>query len=103
MMKQSKITKTELAKRLKNIGPAMAERMITAGIDSPQKLSELGAFAAFDKMYPDGDNYGDFNAAYLHALEGAIRNCDWSEIPVEAKQSHQQYAQQQQKKKRKTK
>ena len=32
-------------------------------------------------MYATGDSYGDFNAAYLYALEGAIRDCDWLDIP----------------------
>ena len=33
-------------------------------------------------MYPEGDAYGDFNAAYLYALEGAIRDCDWLDVPA---------------------
>jgi len=44
-------------------------------------------------MYQDGDAYGDFNAAYLYALEGAIRDCDWLDIPSAIKAKHQAFAQ----------
>jgi DNA transformation protein len=81
-----------LAKQLRNVGPKLAARMIAAGIDSPEKLRELGAVRAFDLMYTTGDGYGDFNAAYLYALEGAIRDCDWLAIPEEVKQHHKAYA-----------
>jgi DNA transformation protein len=82
-----------LAKQLRNIGPKLAEKLIEARIDSPEKLRRLGAKKAFEKMYAAGDSYGDFNAAYLYALEGAIRNCDWLEIPEEIKAEYKAYAQ----------
>lgn len=77
---------------LKNIGPKMAERMLEAGIDSPEKLRQLGAKRAFDVMYETGDSYGDFNAAYSYALEGAIRDCDWTDIPSELRADYQAHA-----------
>ncbi len=43
-------------------------------------------------MYASGDSYGDFNAAYLYALEGAIRDRDWLEIPLEIKQEYREFA-----------
>ena len=82
----------KLSKELKNIGPKLAEKLIEAGIDSPEKLRKMGAQVAFDKMYHNGDRYGDFNAAYLYALEGAIRNCDWLEIPESIKKEYKLYA-----------
>ena len=91
---------TELAKQLRNIGPKMAAQLIKAGIDSPEKLRRVGAQKAFEKMYSDGDAYGDFNAAYLYALEGAIRGCDWLDLPEKIKQEHKQYAQKLQAKKK---
>lgn len=81
-----------LAKQLKNVGPKLAEKLIAAHIDSPQELKRLGAKKAFEKMYTAGDAYGDYNAAYLYALEGAIRNCDWLEIPEKIKQEYKEYA-----------
>ncbi len=82
-----------LAKQLRNVGPKLAEKLLEAGIDTPEKLHELGAKAAFDQMYSAGDKYGDYNAAYLYALEGAIRDCDWLEIPEEVKEEYKRYAQ----------
>lgn len=83
----------DLAKDLRNIGPKLAAKLVAAGIDSPEELKRIGAKKAFAKMYADGDAYGDFNAAYLYALEGAIRDCDWLEIPQNIKQEYKQYAQ----------
>jgi len=82
------------AKQLRNVGPKLAAKLLEAGIDSPDKLRQLGAKKAFARMYPVGDSYGDFNAAYLYALEGAIRNCDWLEIPDSVKQDYKEFARQ---------
>ncbi len=82
-----------LAKQLRNVGPKLAEKLIDAGIDTPETLKQLGAKKAFKQMYPDGDSYGDFNAAYLYALEGAIRDCDWLDIPDKVKKDYKQFAQ----------
>jgi DNA transformation protein len=86
-------TANNLAKQLRNVGPKLAAKLIEAGIDSPEKLRQLGAKKAFEKMYPAGDAYGDFNAAYLYALEGAIRDCDWLDIPEKIKQEYKAFAQ----------
>jgi DNA transformation protein len=90
----------DLAKKLRNVGPKLAAKLVEAGIDTPEKLRQTGAKKAFEKLYPTGDSYGDFNAAYLYALEGAIRNCDWLDIPEEMKQEFRQYAQNLQSRKR---
>ena len=87
----------ELAKRLRNVGPKLAEKLLSVGIDSPEKLQAVGALKAFNLMYQSGDKYGDFNAAYLYALEGAIRDCDWLDIPASIKAEYKNYAQQLQK------
>ena len=89
-----------LVKQLRNVGPALAAKLVEAGIDSPEKLRRMGAKEAFKKMYPGGDSYGDFNAAYLYALEGAIRDCDWLDIPESIKEEYKEYAQELQASKR---
>lgn len=89
-----------MAKELRNIGPKLATKLIDAGIDTPAKLRKLGAVKAFEAMYPEGDAYGDFNAAYLYALEGAIRDCAWSELPERTKNNFKLYAQNLQRKQR---
>ena len=83
----------ELSIQLKNVGPKLAEKLIDAGIDSPEKLKDIGAKAAFQNMYAAGDAYGDFNAAYLYALEGAIQDLDWLDISEETKQEFKKFAQ----------
>jgi DNA transformation protein len=83
----------KLAKQLRNVGPKLAEKLVAAGIDSPEKLRKIGAKKAFGKMYSSGDKYGDFNAAYLYALEGAIRDCDWLKIPKKVKLEYKEYTQ----------
>ena len=90
-----------LAKQLRNVGPKLAAQLIAARIDTPEKLRRLGAKKAFERMYAEGDAYGDFNAAYLYALEGAIRDCDWLEIPDIVKQDFKKYAHELQAKTRK--
>ena len=89
----------DLAKQLRNVGPKLAAKLVEAQIDSPEKLRRLGAKKAFEKMYAVGDSYGDFNAAYLYALESAIRDCDWLDIPEKIKQEYKEYAQDLQSKK----
>jgi DNA transformation protein len=98
-MPTEKIVK-DLAKQLRNVGPKLAAKLVEAGIDTPEKLRQIGAKKAFEKLYPAGDSYGDFNAAYLYALEGAVRNCDWLDIPEKIKQEYKKYAQNLQARKR---
>ena len=85
-------TSKELSKQLKNIGPKLAARLIESGIDTPEKLRTLGARKAYRAMYENGDSYGDYNAAYLYALEGAVRDCDWSDIPSAVKDECKAFA-----------
>lgn len=80
-----------LQKELKNIGPVMAEKLVKIGIDSPEKLRKLGAKKAFLKLYERGQFCSKYQAAYLYALEGAIRNCDWRAIPESLKKEYKKY------------
>jgi DNA transformation protein len=95
-----KKTISDLAKKLRNVGPKLAERLLSVGIDSPEKLRRIGAKRAFEMIYAEGDTYGDYNAAYLYALEGAIQDCDWLEIDDSLKSSYKNYAQELQSTKR---
>jgi len=75
----------KLAKKLKNIGPKTAKKLIAAGIDSPEKLKKLGAVESYFRLLKSGNFDGTFHAAFLYALEGAIENVDWREISAEKK------------------
>ena len=83
-----------LAKTLRNIGPVMAQRLIDTGIETREQLIQMGAENAYLAMYPTGDKYGDHNAAYMMALEGAIQDCDWQEITESRKTTLKRFAKQ---------
>jgi DNA transformation protein len=78
-------TAESLEVQLRNIGPTTAQALINAGITTPASLRALGAKEAFLRLHESGAFCGTFHAAYLYALEGAIRDCDWREIPEEDK------------------
>ena len=82
----------KLQKKLKNIGPAMAKKLVNAGIDSPGKLRRMGAKKVFLEMHKKGQFCGKYHAAYLYALEGAIRDTDWRAIPETLKKEYKEYA-----------
>lgn len=69
----------------------MATKLVMAGISSPEKLRQLGAKKAFIELYEKGQFCGKYNALYLYALEGAIRDCDWREIPESLKEEYKKY------------
>lgn len=87
----NKTKEQALQKELMNIGPVMAKKLINIGIDSPAKLKKLGAKKTFLKLYEKGQFCSKYHAAYLYALEGAIRNCDWRDIPKSVKKEYKQY------------
>jgi DNA transformation protein len=87
----SKNLQETLQKELRNIGPEMAAKLLAAGIDSPEKLRRLGAKKAFLKLHETRQFCGKYNAAYLYALEGAIRDCDWRAIPEPLKCEFKKY------------
>lgn len=80
-----------LQKELKNIGPVMAKKLVKIGVDSPAKLRKMGARKVFLKLYDEGQFCSKYHAAYLYALEGAIRNCDWRAIPKKLKNECKEY------------
>ena len=67
----------ELSLQLRNIGEKSAERLLAVGIDSPEKLKEMGVEKVYLKILSRGLLPCSFNAAYLYALHGAIIDCDW--------------------------
>ncbi len=82
------MTPKELAKQLRNIGPICARELLDVGIDSVDKLKELGAKKAYEKICAQPGYDGNYHAAYLYALEGAILDCDWRHIPAEKKKEY---------------
>ncbi|MEM7361628.1 MAG: TfoX/Sxy family DNA transformation protein [Bacteroidota bacterium] len=77
-----------LEKQLRNIGPVTSRQLLKIGIDSLEKLKEVGAEEAYKRICELDDFDGEYHAAYLYALEGAILGCDWRDIPASKKKAY---------------
>ena len=64
--------------KLINIGPKSAAWLRQVGIRSREQLVEAGALVAFIKIKRAGFRPG---LNLLYALEGAIHDCHWREVP----------------------
>lgn len=58
-----------------NIGKEMARKLTSVGIDTPEKLIELGAMQAFRKLR---EAYPNVCLVHLYTLEGAIFNTEYN-------------------------
>ncbi|MBN2425418.1 MAG: TfoX/Sxy family protein [Calditrichaceae bacterium] len=74
--------------KLKNIGPVLAEKLIKAGITSPEILKSTGSENAFIKLKMI-DETACFNT--LCALEGAIQDVRWHDLSAERKKELNNY------------
>ena len=68
---------------LRNIGPKSARLLREVGIDSPEDLGEIGAVAAYRRLKFFNPRSVSLNM--LWALEGALTDRDWRDIPPEMK------------------
>lgn len=65
-----------------NIGREMARKLTVIGVDSPEKLTALGAEQAFLQLKAA---YPRVCAVHLYALEGAIQNIDFNQLSEKRK------------------
>ncbi len=65
-----------------NIGKEMERKLVSVGIDSPEKLIELGAKEAFLKLR---EAYPNVCLVHLYTLEGAIYNTEYNRLPEDKK------------------
>lgn len=65
-----------------NIGKEMARKLISVGIDTPEKLIELGAMQAFRKLK---EAYPNVCLVHLYTLEGAIFNTEYNRLSEDRK------------------
>lgn len=72
-----------------NIGNEMSKRLTAVGIDSSEKLIELGAKQAFLKLK---ETYPQVCLVHLYALEGAILNTEFNNLPEEKKKELQEFS-----------
>jgi DNA transformation protein len=68
---------------LRNVGPKSAALLRAAGIDSLEKLREIGAVAAYRRVKFVEPRAVSLNM--LWALHGALTDRDWRDIPVAEK------------------
>lgn len=74
--------------RLPNIGNVLAEELIQAEIDTPEKLKEIGTEQAFIRILSIDETAC---MSKLQAIEGAIRGIRWHELPKERKEELKQF------------
>ncbi len=74
---------------MRNIGKEMARKLAAVGIDSPEKLAELGAKQAFFKVKTAFPNVC---LVHLYALEGAIQNVEFNCLSEETKRELKEFS-----------
>lgn len=72
-----------------NIGNEMSKKLTAVGIDSSEKLIELGAKQAFLKLK---GTYPQVCLVHLYALEGAILNTEFNSLPEEKKKELKEFS-----------
>lgn len=65
-----------------NIGKEMERKLISVGIDTPEKLIELGSKRAFSKLKAA---YPNVCLVHLYTLEGAIYNTEYNGLSEDTK------------------
>lgn len=65
-----------------NIGKEMARKLTSVGIDSPEKLIELGSKKAFAKLK---EEYPNVCLVHLYTIEGAICNTEYNRLSEDTK------------------
>lgn len=66
------------APKLRNIGPKSAAWLRQVGLRSLQDLTDIGAVDAYMKVRRAGFKP---SLNLLYALEGALRDCHWQDVP----------------------
>ena len=67
---------------MKNIGNTSAHWLVTVGINTPEKLREVGPIEAYRRIQNRGIKT---SKVLLYALYGALENQYWNEIPEATK------------------
>ncbi len=69
-------------KAMMNIGREIERKLVSVGIDSPEKLIELGSKQAFAKLK---ETYPNVCLVHLYTLEGAICNTEYNRLSEDKK------------------
>ena len=74
---------------MRNIGKEMARKLTAAGIDTPEKLVEMGSKHAFFKLK---EIFPQVCLVHLYTLEGAVTNTDYNRLPEEKKRQLKEFS-----------
>ena len=74
---------------MRNIGKEMARKLTAVGIDSSEKLVEVGAKQAFLKLK---EEYPKVCLVHLYTLEGAIHNTEFNSLSEEKKKELKEFS-----------
>lgn len=72
-----------------NIGKEMARKLTSVGIDSSEKLVEIGAKQAYFKLKM---TYPQVCLVHLYALEGAIQHTEFNSLSAEKKKELKEFS-----------
>lgn len=72
-----------------NIGKEMERKLISVGIDTPEKLIKLGSKQAFSKLK---EAYPSVCLVHLYTLEGAIYNTEYNRLSEDKKKELKQFS-----------
>ena len=72
-----------------NIGKEMERKLTSVGIDSPEKLIELGSKEAFMKLK---QSYPNVCLVHLYTLEGAIHNIEYNCLPEDKRKELKEFS-----------
>lgn len=81
-------TKEEILQDLqeiRNIGPKMALKLYEAGIYDLKTIKRIGTEDVYLMVDESGGFCGTHHAAYLYAIEAAIIDCAWQDVPANRK------------------
>lgn len=82
----------EKLKEIRNIGPKMAEKLYNAEIYDLESMQKIGTEDVYMMIDESGGFCGTHNAGYLYAIEAAIIDCAWQDVPEERKKELKGFA-----------
>jgi len=73
---------------MRNIGKEMAKKLTSVGIESSEKLIEVGAKDAFLRIK---QKYPNVCLVHLYTLEGAIHDIEFNSLPEDTKKELKEF------------
>jgi len=77
---------------LRNIGKALDQKLKSVGISTAEELIAMGSKEAFSKLKRKYPNDKAMSLVHLYALEGAITDTEFNQLPEDVKESLKHYS-----------